>query len=234
MNKNQNDKDPKEMFESLVFEHKRKLSNRLQNYITYGVSRVDHYDNQKKIFLEMNFTIMIILGAILSVFFGFLDDKGKWIIFIILIAYSVLTILNILFNLEEHSTRSFRTMTRYDEVIKFLFRCKDIEDVLKEDEGWNSLWFYRGNILSKMDFESLYNFATERFKGKVNRNNNKNIIDLSNQLIRDDIKELYKLYFYQANYYRLALWTRNITIYSILYLIITFITLIIVFIPIQT
>jgi len=242
MNKNQNgegtnEEATKKMFESLIFKHKRELSNRLQNYITYGVSRVDHYENQRKIFLEMNLTIMIILGAISSTFFNVIEDtKGKWIIFLPLIAYSVFTILNVIFNLEEHSTKSFGKITRYDKAIKFIFRCKDINEILKKDKCWNTLWLYRGNISRKMDFKGLCKFATKRFNGKPNQNINRNTRDLANELIRDAIKELYELYFYQANYYRLALWTRKITIYGILYLILTLfilltIILIISFLP---
>jgi len=209
--------DPKAIFESLVFERKKELSNQLQNYISFGVSRADHYENQRRIFLELNLTIMVILGAISSIFFNFLDDKGKLFIVTILISFSVLTIFNIIFNLEEHPTKEFSNLTRYDKFIKKIFRCKDIDDILEEEEGWNTLWFYRGNITKQKDFEGLKNFAIDRFKGKPIESSKK---DLRDELIRDDIKDLYKSYYYQANYYRLGLWTRNITIYSILYLII--------------
>ncbi len=72
-------------------------------------------------------------------------------------------------------------------------------------------------VLCEKNIKNLITFSKENFNAKI-RDNPEDSKQLKNKLIRDDIKDLYNLYYYQAHYYKLAFCTRKITLYGLLFI----------------
>ena len=101
--------------------------------------------------------------------------------------------------------------------------------------SWRTNRFFKGNVPKKHEElrTSLNNFA-ENFgfiPSKKNSDEGKLKTDkLNENLLRNDVKNLYILFWFQRKYYIHAMWTRRLNLYSIIslgaYFVIFFIFLI--------
>lgn len=221
----------KRRFKRLKFDDLDNLRSRFNNYTTNATDRTDAYAAQRKIFLEINLTLMIFLGAFLSVIVRLLPDDwlpkilnhNCLLIFMILIIagiiFLVISIYNIIYSLIEH--RTFPKSLDYDDF-------------------WKTRWFYRGhihkkkksnqneksiekNILNAKKEELYYLIKLNKFakkfhsikKTKTTPKNEEKTTNTEEKLIRDDLKNLFKLYQYQSNYFSIAKHTRITTLIAI-------------------
>lgn len=242
MNNNQEKKDPKEVFDSLKFKNNINaddtyLRDRLNHYINNAISRADHYEIQRRIFLEINLTIMIVLATIVSIFFDSLNDNDllKKIILIGIGIYFLFSTFNICYNLIEHKTKfnlidkNKGRKQRIKEWFKSKFKSKKLDDF------WITYRFYRGNIPKKRELknsnelkESLITFSKKFVLKDEKESNNESNYNIKLELIKDDIRSLYIIFWHQANYHRLAKWTRRFTIWGIISIIFYIITVLII------
>ena len=189
------------------FEFER-IESRLITYIQIANRRVDQYSHERRLSLQINLTILLAVSAIFSSFFNVLNDNVKIITSIFYILYLILSIVNIIYSLSSHKTK-FKPRP-------LLERMKDFFSGGDIDQYWITNSYYRGNVPKNVNQlkNSLIKFA-KKFGLKESETVGQNI-NIRESLIKDEIKNLYILFWYQSNYYRLARWTRIFTLWGII------------------
>ncbi len=245
-------------FKMLMFEQRDELRTRLKNYIFNASGVVSNYVAQRKIFIEINLTIMIVLATFFGLIFKFLTDINTFFIlaFIGLIIYLFISMLNIIYNLTEHRTFNIKLYREdfwktnwfyrnhvpetevknkclrkiinfFRKIIKILrkiknkfFKRKDSKEI--ELELIKNLNDFADNfkLHSNNKSNNSINKKNESKSKEINEKKKDNKTLFENQLIRDDIKNLYKLYIYESNYYSIAKGTRIITLVGLIIIII--------------
>lgn len=213
----------KDEFNKLVFKENyiSMLKDTLNSYNDYAISRADHYEQQRRIYFELNLTVLIILGSVISVFFSVFHDRFKFIIVGTWIVYFIYSFFNLWFFLTEHGTFRGIKVPIIDKFLKKLKLYKVPTDS-EYDKEWKNLRFYRGIIGEERSFDELYKFAINNFGGIKCGDEKKLKEDIESKLIRDDIKSLYTLYYHQKNYYLIGYNERRISIYSFVILFLAF------------
>jgi len=181
------------------------LRQRLRDYNFNANSVIDNYGSQRRLYLDINLTITIVFATIMNTFYEILplSLQSYWLsgltgcIFIL--------ILNVTYNSLEHRT---------------------FKKSLEKKNKWTTNWFYRGNIPERNELkkgiieDNLLNKLTE-FYGKFGVKSNKldldNLKNIESQFLMDDIRNLYKLYIYQSNYYKIAIFTRRLSLAEIIW-----------------
>ena len=243
-----------EDFESLnfIFKNEDDISNLqlwLDSAINYANTSVNEYVQLRRMYLEVNLTLMIVVTGILAIFFPLLieytEANTNYELFsftiILMLIYFFIAGGNVIYNLCAHKTRF--------EKLNFLKKLtSDIKNYFNPDVNagsWRTNRFFKGNVPKKygelrshlfkyaknFGFISLKNNSDEnKLKEDISRNdakNNSDVKKLKEDLLRNDVKNLYILLWYQRKYYIHALWTRRLNLYSIIslgvYLVIFFI-----------
>lgn len=163
-------------------------------------------------YLEVNLTIMIVFAAILQFIFDLLNPCIQNITILAVIIYYIISGFNIVFNLSEHRTK-------FGEKEKFSFK-KKFKRYFKEETDFDKFWvttrFYKGNVPKRRENlkESLFIFM-KTFGFSLSSNNNEGENKIVLNLIKDDVKNLFLLFWFQRNYYIFAKWTRRMTLYGV-------------------
>ena len=89
-----------------------KLRERLDSMINYANDRINEYVQLRKMYLEINLTLMIVIFTFISIVFENFSDKVKSITILLLILYLVIAGSNILYNLFPHKT-SFEGQSKH-------------------------------------------------------------------------------------------------------------------------
>lgn len=239
---------------NLIFENKDNISNlqlRLDSAINYANTRVNEYVQLRRMYLEVNLTLMIVVTGILAIFFPPLIEYSKSktnceifnLTIVFMFIYFFIAGFNVIFNLSAHKTRF--------EKLSFLKKLKsDFINYFKPNMNagpWRTNRFFKGNVpkkygeLSSRLIDFAENFGFTPFENKpdekklienLSRNDAKNNSDenkLKEDLLRNDVKNLYILLWFQRKYYIHAMWTRRLNLYSIIslgaYFVIFFIIL---------
>ncbi len=215
----------KKKFENLTLDniriHKRTLLSVLIDYNNKAVDRVDEFFNQRRINLEINLTILLITLTIVTVILDTLNSIEVSILVVILVIYFGFLLVNLIYNLLPQKTQ---------------FEKKEPDDFF-----WITPRFFRGNIseykkenipgLTKELYKFAKNFGLKEESNDQNKVNdqNKSIdqseLDLRDKLIKDEIKNLFELFWFQAHYFKMANFTRTCSLFGTFFIIASMILL---------
>lgn len=213
----------------LIFNEKEDLSNlqtRLDSAINHANERVNQYVQLRRMYLEINLTLMIVVTGILAIFLPELIKYSETtsdfdlLYFTILksIIYFCIAVFNVIYNLNAHKTR-FEDNSYFE---RFKSNFNNYFNSGTDVGDWRTNKFFRGNVPKKRkelkvklcEFAGHYGFLP------LNSNSdsiaNPNVIN--EELLRNDVKNLYILFWFQKNYYNHAMWTRRFNLYSIIFL----------------
>lgn len=209
-------KIPKENEENEEIEYKdlkfskdfdfKEIERRLLTYIQIANRRVEQYSHERRLSLQINLTILFSISAIFASFFDALNENLKAITSVFYILYIILSFVNIVFNMSAHKTK-FKPRPILERIKEFFKRAEMAQ-------YWKTNLYYRGNIPNKVNElkDGLIKFA-KNFGLKETETLQQ---DIKKSLIKDEIKNLYILFRYQSNYFRLARWTRILTLWGII------------------
>lgn len=191
--------DPSEDLKNIKVKSYRGLEERLRAYISHVDNINREFENNRKFFLEINLAIFTVFGVIYSVLLTSLNRSETIYIQYGILSYFVISLINLIYNSLGHRT------------------LKNIS--FENNSDWRTKWFYRGHVpknvndLDSSELEKHYTTFEGTFK----------LDTLKQDLIEEDIRDLYLLYCYQSNYYKMAIWIRKLTLFGICVLISFFI-----------
>ncbi len=236
-------KNEYEDFESLnlIFKNKDDISNLqlwLDSAINYANTRVNEYVLLRRMYLEVNLTLMIVVTGILAIFIPELIKYSETIsnyeLFILTIHfisfYFSIAAINVIYNLSAHKTR-------FEKLCIIQKLNSNIKNYCRPDVDagdWRTNRFFKGNVPKKPGGlkTSLNKFA--RNFGLISNKLNEGSLEpdkLKENLFRNDVKNLYILLWFQRKYFIHAIWTRRLNLYSIILLVFYIIIFLINFIP---
>ncbi|MHA1285294.1 MAG: hypothetical protein ACTSQP_22565 [Promethearchaeota archaeon] len=210
----ESNKSFREKFKELTIS--KDCKERFQNYIKMGISRADYFEYLRRIYLEMNLALMSIFIAIFPLLFKNIEDNYFKISIVFgYIGFLSLTVINILFyscvktkfsNSKELSLLAklknlFNRKCNKDEELEKIRR----KNSLKTENFWKTLWFYERNVPKIECFknENVMNYFLYSF-AKNFKENSDNHHKMQQELLKDDIKQIFQIYCRQSNYCRSA------------------------------
>ncbi|MFW9894570.1 MAG: hypothetical protein ACFFD7_02060, partial [Candidatus Thorarchaeota archaeon] len=143
--------------ENLEFDKSIKLNNFniqdiINNCIVHAVNRVNEYVQLRRMYLEVNLTIMIVFATVISLYYNIIIECFKYFSNIFIIIYYVVAGTNVLYNLRAHATKFEDTKEK-----GFLKRIRNGFKEPEIDKFWVSNRFYRGNVpISVTNLKSEY------------------------------------------------------------------------------
>ncbi|MBA7516959.1 hypothetical protein ES705_09009 [subsurface metagenome] len=205
------------------------LRGSLDSMINYANDRVNEYVQLRKMYLEVNLTLMIVIFAFISIVFEYFSDLAKLFTIFLLTLYLAIAGYNILYNLRAHkiyfekeqSKHNWKFRNKISSYIEKLNKKRSEKNPTKNSEIniWTANRFFRGNVPEKVqDLKSyLSKFALNKFDfTKVAPESIK--LSLEEKLLKDDVKNLFILFWYQKSYYKHAMMTRTLTLASMIYI----------------
>jgi len=202
------------------------IQEHVNNAINHAVNRVNEYVQLRRMYLEVNLTIMIVFATVLQFFYDLIIINIKDLTSVAIFIYYSISGCNIIYNLLSHKTKlnDKKEKPSYLVRIKKLFKEKDLE------KFWISNRFYKGNMpksrsdLKKDFFKFAEKFGLNSIKDTIQKDK-----DIALDLIKNDVKTLFVLFWYQKHYLNMATWTRRFNLCGIAIIIIYVILSVIVF-----
>ena len=215
------------------------LRERLDSMINYANDRVNEYIQLRKMYLEVNLTLMIVIFAFISIVFEYFSDLVKLITIILLTLYLAIAGYNIFYNLRAHKTyfekeqskHNWKFRNKISSYIEKFIEKRSEKNLTKNSEIniWTTNRFFRGNVPEKV--QDLKNYLS---KFALNKFNFTKVapklieLDFEEKLLKDDVKNLFILFWYQKNYYKHAMMTRKMTLVSMIYFFFSSISILLV------
>ena len=199
--------------------------------------RDSQYVQLRKMYLEVNLTLIIVIFTFISIIFDYFSDLVKSYVIILLILYLVIAGYNIYFNLRAHKTEFEKDQSEHkwklrNKINGYLDKfhnklSKKSPTINSEMNFWTTNRFFRGNVPEKVQDLGKYlsNFALNKFNFAILETENIEL-DLKEKLLKDDLKNLFILFWYQKNYFKHAMMTRMMTLISIIYILVSSILII--------
>lgn len=215
------------------------LRERLDSMINNANNRVNEYVQLRKMYLEINLTLMIVIFTFISVIFGFFSDLVKLSTIILMTLYLVVAGYNIIYNLRTHKTSfeieqseyNWKFRNKINSYIKKLYKKISEKKSTKKSEMniWTTNRFFRGNVPENVQDLGKYlsKFALNKFSFTVFAPESIKL-NPKEKLLKDDVKNLFVLFWYQKNYYKHAMMTRKMTLVNIIYILLSSILILLI------